>query len=203
MAQPAGPLQPRSDSADRILAAARELFGRDGYHRTTLKQIADRCGLTDAAILYHFRSKREILDAILVPPDLPSVPLPAEWDPEAFAAGVIELFYSFDGHWDLVRLIAVQGWFYKDPDTLVFGGGLEKRFRERFLPALQEHFPDEADEIAETIITFLQGFLLDRMISFGPQFEDVIAAPETRDHLERCVRTLLPPAPGTSAKCAP
>ena len=35
------------------------------------------------------------------------------------------------------------------------------------------------------------------------EFEDVIAAPETRDHLERCVRTLLPPAPGTSAKCAP
>jgi AcrR family transcriptional regulator len=55
------------DTRSEILDAARELFGRHGYQRTSLREIADRLGVTKAAVLYHFPAKRDILVALTRP----------------------------------------------------------------------------------------------------------------------------------------
>ncbi|MEV6694790.1 TetR family transcriptional regulator [Micromonospora sp. NPDC051196] len=52
---------------ERILRAAFELFAGHGYQRTSLRQIAERLGLTKAAILYHFPSKGHLLTALAEP----------------------------------------------------------------------------------------------------------------------------------------
>ncbi|WP_203926493.1 TetR family transcriptional regulator [Virgisporangium ochraceum] len=52
---------------DRILAEAIEMFTRHGYHRTTLRLLADRLGITKAAILYHFPAKDRIIVALMDP----------------------------------------------------------------------------------------------------------------------------------------
>lgn len=52
---------------ERILGVAVELFSEQGYDGTSLREIADRMGFTKAALYYHFRSKEEILQAILAP----------------------------------------------------------------------------------------------------------------------------------------
>jgi len=49
----------------RLLDIALDLFTEKGFDATTLQEIADRLGVTKAALYYHFRSKTEILDAIL------------------------------------------------------------------------------------------------------------------------------------------
>jgi len=49
----------------RLLDIALDLFAEKGFDATTLQEIADRLGVTKAALYYHFRSKSEILDAIL------------------------------------------------------------------------------------------------------------------------------------------
>jgi AcrR family transcriptional regulator len=54
-------------TADRILVAALELFSEHGFEGTTLQQIADRLGVTKAALYYHFRSKDELLSALVDP----------------------------------------------------------------------------------------------------------------------------------------
>jgi len=54
----------RDETRRRIIAGARELFARDGFDNTTVRGIAQRVGLTDAALYYHFKSKREILEAV-------------------------------------------------------------------------------------------------------------------------------------------
>ena len=56
-----------SDSAQRVLEAALELFNQHGYDGTSLQLIADRLGVTKAAIYYHFRTKNEILGALVRP----------------------------------------------------------------------------------------------------------------------------------------
>jgi AcrR family transcriptional regulator len=56
-----------SDTRERILAVAMELFIQQGYEATSLRQIADRLGVTKAALYYHFQSKDELLLAILQP----------------------------------------------------------------------------------------------------------------------------------------
>ncbi|WP_436771163.1 TetR/AcrR family transcriptional regulator [Yinghuangia sp. YIM S09857] len=55
------------DTYDKVLAAAVELFGEHGFAGTSLQAIADRVGVTKAALYYHFRTKDELLDALLRP----------------------------------------------------------------------------------------------------------------------------------------
>jgi AcrR family transcriptional regulator len=55
------------DTRTRILDAALELFSEHGFDGTTLQQIADRLGFTKAALYYHFRSKDELLQALVTP----------------------------------------------------------------------------------------------------------------------------------------
>ncbi len=56
-----------SDTRNRILAVASELFIEQGYDATSLREIADRLGFTKAALYYHFQSKDEIFIALLEP----------------------------------------------------------------------------------------------------------------------------------------
>ena len=56
-----------SDTRQRILDVASELFAEQGYDATSLREIADRLGFTKAALYYHFQSKDEILKALVEP----------------------------------------------------------------------------------------------------------------------------------------
>ena len=59
-ARGAGPI-PR----ERILHAAAKLFRERGYHRTTVRDIAERVGLLSGSLFHHFRSKEEMLREIM------------------------------------------------------------------------------------------------------------------------------------------
>lgn len=50
---------------EQILSAAVELFGEVGYRGTSLRDIAERVGITHPGLLYHFHSKQELLSAVL------------------------------------------------------------------------------------------------------------------------------------------
>jgi AcrR family transcriptional regulator len=52
------------DTRGRILDVALDLFTVQGYDKTTLRQIAERLGFTQAAIYYHFAAKEDILVAL-------------------------------------------------------------------------------------------------------------------------------------------
>jgi AcrR family transcriptional regulator len=54
-------------SRDVIRDVAIELFGQHGYEKTSLREIADRVGMTKASLYYHFPSKQALLLAILEP----------------------------------------------------------------------------------------------------------------------------------------
>lgn len=57
---------PREDTRGRIQAVALELFTEHGYDKTSLREIAERLGVTKAALYYHFRSKEEIVESLTV-----------------------------------------------------------------------------------------------------------------------------------------
>jgi AcrR family transcriptional regulator len=52
---------PRGDTRQRIQAIALELFAEQGYEKTSLREIAERLGVTKAALYYHFKSKEDIV----------------------------------------------------------------------------------------------------------------------------------------------
>lgn len=51
----------------RLLEAAIALFGRHSFAGTSLQMIADELGVTKAAIYYHFRSREQLLTAVVEP----------------------------------------------------------------------------------------------------------------------------------------
>src|SRR2546429_4986714 len=56
---------PRTDTRSRVQKVALELFAEQGYEKTSLREIADRLGVTKAALYYHFKSKEEIVWTIV------------------------------------------------------------------------------------------------------------------------------------------
>ena len=49
------------DARGRLIQAAIDLFGEQGYDQTTVAQIAERAGLTKTTFFRHFPDKREVL----------------------------------------------------------------------------------------------------------------------------------------------
>src|SRR5487761_2257140 len=49
----------------RVLDAAARLFRERGYAGTTLRAIANEVGLEAASIYYHFKSKDDLIEAVL------------------------------------------------------------------------------------------------------------------------------------------
>jgi AcrR family transcriptional regulator len=64
-------LSSRAAQAERtrqqILATAQRMFAKYGYDATSLQMIADKMGLTKAAVYYYFPAKSDILHAALQP----------------------------------------------------------------------------------------------------------------------------------------
>src|SRR5215467_8975921 len=51
----------RGGTRERIQSIALELFAEQGYEKTSLREIAERLGVTKAALYYHFKSKEDIV----------------------------------------------------------------------------------------------------------------------------------------------
>ena len=75
------------DTQRRIVTAAAELFVADGYHATTLEQIALRAGVAVQTVYFHFGNKRSVLkeavDVAAVGDDEPVAMLDRPWLEEA------------------------------------------------------------------------------------------------------------------------
>jgi AcrR family transcriptional regulator len=54
----------RTDTREQIRDVALELFAEQGYEKTSLREIAERLGVTKAAVYYHYRTKEEILQSL-------------------------------------------------------------------------------------------------------------------------------------------
>lgn len=88
---PPGPLT-RTEQQERtraaLIASARRVFGRDGYHGANLAGIAREAGLTKGAVYSNFDGKADLFLAVL-DEDLASIP--DGWDPLGRFEGVPDL----------------------------------------------------------------------------------------------------------------
>ena len=56
-----------SDTRSRILEAALQLIAEKGYAGTSTRELSERLGFTKAALYYHFRTKEDLLVALVQP----------------------------------------------------------------------------------------------------------------------------------------
>ena len=55
----------RTNTREQIRAVALEMFAERGYAGTSLREIAERLGVSKAAVYYHFSTKEDILASLL------------------------------------------------------------------------------------------------------------------------------------------
>jgi AcrR family transcriptional regulator len=53
------------DTRSRLRELALELFAEQGYEKTSLREIAERLGVTKAALYYYFKSKEDIVASLV------------------------------------------------------------------------------------------------------------------------------------------
>ena len=54
------------DRRNEILDAAKELFEKKGYDKTTVNDILEKIGIAKGTFYYYFKSKEEVMDAIVM-----------------------------------------------------------------------------------------------------------------------------------------
>jgi len=79
----------------RIVTAADELFYQQGYENTSFSDIADAVGISRGNFYYHFKSKDEILSAVIDSRIADSAAMLGEWD-EKFPDPRQRLYYYID-----------------------------------------------------------------------------------------------------------
>ncbi|BBX33769.1 TetR family transcriptional regulator [Mycolicibacterium mageritense DSM 44476 = CIP 104973] len=92
--------RPGSTARDEILDAAGELFTTLGYTRTSTRTIAEAVGIRQASLYHYFRTKDDILCALLsqtVQPTLSFIPSLCRADPALTDAEHLHALALFDG----------------------------------------------------------------------------------------------------------
>lgn len=127
-------------SVTSVLDAALELFSTQGYRATTLRQIADRSGLSVGNIYHHFPNKHAIYQRlidryweILLDPDLPLNRIFAKADfpddLEAMAAAIEQVVTGNAGH---ILLIYVDVIEFRGEHIRAFYEGMAQRFERSY-----------------------------------------------------------------------
>ena len=54
-----------ADTKENILIEALKLFAQDGYEAVSVRNIAEKLGITKGALYRHYKNKRDIFDSIV------------------------------------------------------------------------------------------------------------------------------------------
>jgi AcrR family transcriptional regulator len=87
----------------RILESAMRLFAEVGYHAATNAMIADAAKLTRGAMLYHFATREELVQAAVAHIDLERAKLFEQAASAPAAPGIDASEHAIDAYWALLR----------------------------------------------------------------------------------------------------
>ena len=183
----------RTETRDRILAVACELFSRHGYQGTTIRMIADGARLTDPAVYYYFATKRELHNALLVEP-LIDTPLPATSDFECAIGTLAEFFTRYAASSNLARL-AFREQISGTPAGIQFLRDNVATSRRFLGPFFRQYYGETAAEMEDIAIAMLCGLFWDAILRHGDNFEAVVRAEAFQQRLRQLIRTVLPQMP--------
>src|SRR5262245_29418625 len=131
----ARPRLPAGERREVLLAAARRVFGRSGYHAATTREIAAAAGVSEALLYQHFSSKRELFIEVIetAAADLERRVLAARAGADPAAAGLAAYFDFVEQESELYRVFFRQA-LLQDPALQQ----LWRRLWQRFIGLLRD-----------------------------------------------------------------
>ncbi len=154
----------KSQRRDEIMAAAKEVFAREGFHATTIADIAKQAGLAYGSVYWYFDSKDELFHAMMAAEET------ALRNHLAAALAVPRVRAEDDGQEPTLRAFlqrAVQAtleFFQADKATV------KLLLRDPY--ALGERFEKHLGGIYERFIDDIEGYII-----AGQERGEVVAAP--------------------------
>jgi AcrR family transcriptional regulator len=160
----------------QILDASLRLFSEKGFARTSVRDIAQAAGITDAAIYYHFASKRELFEALIEERGFTAaiegleraeVTIAPDQAIPGIATRALALMYA---NRDLMKVLMVEA-MAEDPVAAEEYRMLVERW-ERAQARILKFYADEGsvrtediDELAKQIVTTVIGIFADHLMS--------------------------------------
>src|SRR5207302_10295510 len=101
---------PAATRRDLILDAAEVVFGRQGYHSATTREVAAQAGVSEALLYQHFAGKSELFEAVASRSmdRLEAMLEEARSTEQPFLAGMRAYCVFVDEHFDLHRMLFRQ-----------------------------------------------------------------------------------------------
>lgn len=189
------------DTKQRILDTAEKLFGEQGYDATSLRQIIAQAGVNLAAVHYHFGSKEDLLDELVVRRAVPvneaRIALLDRLEADSschrpsvervLEAFMLPMSESADRHPGFVR---VMGRLYAEG---MMPAITRKHFQStamRFLAALQKALPELPEEELAWRAHFMIGAMAHAMCGVPVFPESLAPAMDFRTRISRLVAFL-------------
>jgi AcrR family transcriptional regulator len=142
------------DTRERIKEVALELFTEQGYEQTSLREIAERLGVTKAALYYHFKSKEEIVHAF-VEDRVASLADLVEWV-KAQPPGPqtrLEFLNRYAAEIDMGKQHSIMR-FFQENQPAVKGMAIGERMREQMLDLIDVLAGPDADPVSKLRTAF-------------------------------------------------
>jgi len=184
------------DTKQKILDTAEKLFAERGYDATSLRQIIAEAGVNLAAVHYHFGSKEDLLDALVVrragPVNQARIALLDRLAADSGRPSVEKVLEAFllpmsepaDRH---PRFVKLMGRLYAEG---MMPAITRKHFQStavRFLAALRQALPDLPEEELAWRAHFMIGAMAHAMCG-APVFPETLApATDFRARISRLV----------------
>ncbi|WP_027408368.1 TetR/AcrR family transcriptional regulator [Anoxybacteroides tepidamans] len=192
-----------SDKQAKILEAAIEMFAEKGYAATSTSEIAKRAGVAEGTIFRHYKTKKDLLLAIVTPTITKVVApfLAKEFVKEVFEhqyksyedfirALMKNRFEFVKKHLPLIRIFWQETAFHaeiKEQIQAVFMQNVYEKFKRiiEYFQAKGEIVELPANAIIRMTITTIVGFLLTRFLVLPDgQWDDEL-------EMERTIRFLM------------
>lgn len=174
-----------AQSKTRILETTTQCLAELGYAGTTMSEIADRVGLTRAALIYHFSSKHELMVAVMnaLYDEMTarfSAAAPSFLTPKARLLAVIDTMGNHASSLNQMALIELLLAARQDPDFRDEVAPTVARREVLFDKAWQELIANFSNEqrletLRDLAVATMRGITIGRSLGDDPRFDRQIA----------------------------
>jgi AcrR family transcriptional regulator len=152
--------------------------------------IARHCGMSDPAIHYHFRSKSDIYDALLVAPEYGSPAPQGAANRRAIADFMEQRFWWWARDAEFIRLL-LREQLHGRPESINYLVNSEQQYRAELEQVAQAVYGERARTIADLAWYLLAGALWDVVLAYGSEAPDIIEQDYFRMRVRRLIDTAL------------
>jgi AcrR family transcriptional regulator len=186
----------------QILDASLKLFSEKGFARTSVRDIAQAAGITDAAIYYHFASKRDLFEALIEERGFTAalenleraeITVGPREAIQGIAMGALEFIY---GNRDLMKVLMVEA-MAQDPVAAEEYRILVERWEKaeaRILRHYAEHGQlrtEAIDELATQLVVTVIGVFADYLMKPAEASVTETPPPNLMRHVEAAMQHIV------------